>query len=101
MRWQTRGGYNWKVTPKLSVNPFVRHDLKYNEEGRESSLVKGSNYGKERDKNETRVGTTFSYKLDPTVTLVGEIYWQTAQVMSYGVGGGATVAEAITEQERV
>lgn len=83
IRWQLRGGYNWGVTDKLAINPFIRYDLHYEEKGIESSSISGSNHGKTRDKDETRIGTTFSYKFDSTLTLVGEVYWQTAKVIAY------------------
>ena len=83
IRWQMRIGYNWKATDKLAINPFVRQDLYYEEEGKESNSVKGSNHGLKRDKDETRVGTTFSYKFDTTLTLVGEVYWQSAKNVAY------------------
>lgn len=83
MRWQLRGGYNWGVTDKLAINPFIRYDLHYEEKGKEAASIAGSNNGKTRDKDETRVGTTFSYKFDPTLTLVGEVYWQTAKNINY------------------
>lgn len=83
MRWQLRGGYNWGATDKLAINPFIRYDLHYEEKGKESSSLSGSNNGKTRDKDETRIGTTFSYKFDPTLTLVGEVYWQSAKNISF------------------
>lgn len=83
MRWQLRGGYNWGVTSKLAINPFIRYDIYHEEKGKESASISGSNHGKTRDKDETRVGTTFSYKFDPTLTLVGEVYWQTAKNIAY------------------
>ncbi|MGL4788498.1 hypothetical protein [Cetobacterium sp.] len=80
IRWQLRIGYNWNATSKLAINPFARFDLHYNEE----DIKKNSKtYKDTRDKNETRLGTTFNYKIDPTLTFVGEVYWQTAMQEAY------------------
>ncbi|WP_047383852.1 hypothetical protein [Cetobacterium sp. ZWU0022] len=82
MRWQLRVGYNMNLTDKLVVGPFGRFDLHYEEESLNKS--KPSEYKKIKDKDETRIGTTFNYKVDSSLTVVGEIYWQTALDQKYG-----------------
>jgi|GEM_PF-686312 hypothetical protein len=78
-RWQLRTGYNWNVNSKLSINPFIRYDLSYVTTNDEIS----SDHGKEKDSHETRIGSTVKYKIDPTLTLGGEIYWQNAKTEDY------------------
>lgn len=78
-RWQLRTGYNWNVNSKLSINPFIRYDLSYVTTNDEAT----SDHGKEKDSHETRIGSTVKYKIDPTLTLGGEIYWQNAKTEDY------------------
>ncbi|MCS3431062.1 hypothetical protein [Klebsiella sp. BIGb0407] len=81
-RWQLRVGYDVKATSDLSFGPFVRYDLSYREENTENgNFAKDS--GKTRSKDEVRIGSTASYEIMPSVSLLGEIYWQTAKVESY------------------
>lgn len=79
-RWQLRVGYNWNATEKLSINPFMRYDLSYNiTDEKETSKT----YKAEKDGNEIRIGSTFKYKINPTLSLGGEIYWQQATSDNY------------------
>lgn len=78
-RWQLRGGYNWRATENLNLNPYVRKDIYYKETNIESS----SNNGLKRRKNETRIGTTANYKITADFSVLGEIYYQNAIVQNY------------------
>lgn len=78
-RWQLRVGYNLKAMESLSINPYIRYDLYYNEE----SIENTNGYGLSKDKKEVRIGSTFNYEVVSTVNLLAEIYWQTAKVESY------------------
>lgn len=81
-RWQLRVGYDLKATSDLTINPFVRYDLHYSEENTEN-IDFSKDHGKSRDKDELRIGSGFNYKATSTVSLLGEVYWQTAKVESY------------------
>ena len=80
MRWQLRVGYNMNLTDKLVVGPFGRFDLDYDVKDKSKT---SSTYKNTKDSSETRIGTTFNYKVDSSLTVVGEIYWQTATVENY------------------
>lgn len=78
-RWQARLGYNWSVTPKLSINPYIRYDLSYDIENDEY----GASGDTTKDAKGIRVGTTASYKLNPSLSLLGEIYYDTSVQEEY------------------
>lgn len=79
-RWQLRVGYNWNATEKLSINPFMRYDLSYDITDKKET---SSTYKEEKDGKEIRIGSTFKYKINPTLSFGGEIYWQQATVDNY------------------
>lgn len=81
-RWQLRLGYDVKVTSALNFGPFIRYDLSYKEENIENSNFSNDN-GKTRSKDEVRIGSTASYDIIPSISLLGEVYWQTAKMESY------------------
>lgn len=78
-RWQARLGYNWAVTSNLAINPYMRYDLDYDIE----SKAKSATNGLTKDAKGVRVGTTATYKLNPTLTLLGEVYYDTAVQTDY------------------
>ncbi len=78
-RWQLRGGYDFKVTEEFVLSPFIRYDLSY----REKNLESTSNNGLSKNNKEIRNGASFSYKIIPSVKLVGEIYRQTTNIENY------------------
>jgi len=81
-RWQLRVGYEFKATNDLNINPFVRYDMHYREKNIESAQF-SKDSGKSRSKDELRIGSTFNYKIVPSVMVLGEVYWQTAKMESY------------------
>ena len=81
-RWQARVGYNWRTTDNLAINPFIRYDLHYKQENKADYRFDTTS-SKQRDQKEVRIGSTASYKIDPSFTIVGEVYWQKAHVENY------------------
>lgn len=79
-RWQWRIGYNWNATSDLSINPFIRYDLSYKTTDKKET---SKTYNQEKDGNEIRIGSTFKYKINPSLALGGEVYWQQATVDNY------------------
>lgn len=70
-RYQARVFGTYNVNNKFAVNPFIRLDLDYDQK----NLRVNKENGMLRDRKAVRIGMSAAYKVNPTLTLGGEIYW--------------------------
>lgn len=81
-RYQARLFGRYTINDKLTVSPYVRYDLDYDQKNLDNRTARQSDTQK-RDRKALRLGTTFAYRVNPAMTVGGEVFWNNEKQHSW------------------